>query len=224
MSSLASAHARMLKLLVVDDEPDICSLISDALVDEGHEVTCAADGSQALELACATPFDVVVADMRLPGLDGLALFRRLREESPATDMILITGNAAVADAVAVLKEGAFDYLTKPIHLEELVIQLNRIASFRALRRDIVEARAELKRASVLDQLIGHSPEMLVGREADRDRRQLRRRGAHSGRERDGEGAGGARPSRGERTTGQALRGRQLRRLSRHAHRGRAVRA
>ena len=150
----------MLKLLVVDDEPDICSLISDALVDEGHEVTCAADGSLALELACATPFDVVVADMRLPGLDGLALFRRLREESPATDMILITGNAAVADAVAVLKEGAFDYLTKPIRLDELVIQLNRIASFRALRRDVVEARAELKRAPVLDQLIGHSPEML----------------------------------------------------------------
>ena len=139
---------------------DICSLISDALIDEGHEVTCAADGSLALELACATPFDVVVADMRLPGLDGLALFRRLREESPDTDMILITGNAAVADAVAVLKEGAFDYLTKPIRLDELVIQLNRIASFRALRRDIVEARAELKRAPVLDQLIGHSPEML----------------------------------------------------------------
>jgi DNA-binding NtrC family response regulator len=160
MSSLASAHARMLKLLVVDDEPDICSLISDALIDEGHEVTCAADGAQALALACATPFDVVVADMRLPGLDGLALFRRLREESPATDMVLITGNAAVADAVAVLKEGAFDYLTKPIHLDELVIQVNRIASFRALRRDIVEARAELKRTPVLDQLIGHSPEML----------------------------------------------------------------
>ncbi len=150
----------MLKLLVVDDEPDICSLISDALVDEGHEVTCAADGSLALELACATPFDVVVADMRLPGLDGLALFRRLREESPGTDMILITGNAAVADAVAVLKEGAFDYLTKPIRIDELAIQLNRIASFRALRRDVVEARAELKRAPVLDQLIGHSPEML----------------------------------------------------------------
>ena len=150
----------MLKLLVVDDEPDICSLISDALVDEGHEVTCAADGALALELASATPFDVVVADMRLPGLDGLALFRRLREESPTTDMILITGNAAVADAVAVLKEGAFDYLTKPIRLDELVIQLNRIASFRALSRDVVEARAELKRAPVLDQLIGHSPEML----------------------------------------------------------------
>ena len=85
--------------------------------------------------------------MRLPRLDGLALFRRLREASPATDMILITGNAAVADAVAVLKEGAFDYLAKPIQLDELVVQLHRIASFRALRRDVVEARAELNRGT-----------------------------------------------------------------------------
>ena len=151
----------MLKILVVDDEPDICALISDALVDEGHEVSCAADGAAALSLASATPFDVVVADMRLPKLDGLALFRRLREESPATDMILMTGNAAVSDAVAVLKEGAFDYLAKPIRIEELVVQLHRIASFRALRRDVVEARAELTRGTpVLEQLIGHSPEML----------------------------------------------------------------
>ncbi|HEX3902146.1 MAG TPA: sigma-54 dependent transcriptional regulator [Polyangia bacterium] len=152
----------MLKILVVDDEPDICALISDALVDEGHEVSCAADGAAALSLASATPFDVVVADMRLPKLDGLALFRRLREASPATDMILMTGNAAVADAVAVLKEGAFDYLAKPIRLEELVVQLTRIASFRALRRDVVEARAELTRGTpVLEQLIGHSPQMLA---------------------------------------------------------------
>ena len=100
--------------------------------------------------------------MRLPKLDGLALFRRLREESPTTDMILITGDAAVSDAVAVLKEGAFDYLAKPLQLDELVIQLTRIASYRALRRDVVEARAELTRGTpVLEQLIGHSPEMLA---------------------------------------------------------------
>ncbi len=151
----------MLTILVVDDEPDICSLISDALADEGHQVACAADGAEALSMASATSFDVVVADMRLPKLDGLALFRRLRETSPSTDMILMTGNAAVSDAVAVLKEGAFDYLGKPIQLDELNVQLSRIASFRALRREIVTVRAELTRdAPILEQLIGRSPEML----------------------------------------------------------------
>jgi two-component system, NtrC family, response regulator AtoC len=151
----------MLTILVVDDEPDICSLISDALADEGHQVACAADGAEALSMASATSFDVVVADMRLPKLDGLALFRRLRETSPSTDMILMTGNAAISDAVAVLKEGAFDYLAKPIQLDELNVQLSRIASFRALRREIVTVRAELTRdAPILEQLIGRSPEML----------------------------------------------------------------
>ena len=151
----------MLTILVVDDEPDICSVISDALADEGHQVACAADGAEALSMASATSFDVVVADMRLPKLDGLALFRRLRETSPSTDMILMTGNAAVSDAVAVLKEGAFDYLGKPIQLDELNVQLSRIASFRALRREIVTVRAELTRdAPILEQLIGRSPEML----------------------------------------------------------------
>jgi two-component system response regulator AtoC len=151
----------MLKILVVDDEPDVCALISDALLEEGHEVNCAIDGAAALSVASATSFDVVVADMRLPKLDGLALFRRLREESPTTDVILMTGKTTVSDAVAVLKEGAFDYLAKPIQLDELVVQLTRIASFRALRRDVVEARAQLTRSTpVLEQLIGHSPEML----------------------------------------------------------------
>src|SRR5580704_2918640 len=153
--------SRMLKILVVDDEPDICSLISDALADEGHEITCAADGTQALSLACASTFDVVVADMRLPGLDGLTLFRQLREQSPGTDMILMTGNAAVADAVAVLKEGAFDYLTKPIQLEELGAQLARLATYRELHRDVTRTRAELADVqSSRERLIGRSPQMM----------------------------------------------------------------
>src|SRR4051812_33374369 len=109
----------MLKVLVVDDEPDLCALISDALVEEGYDVTCAKDGGEAKAAAAAATFDVVLADMRLPQVDGLTLFRWLRTASPTTDLIVMTGNAAVADAVAVLKEGAYDYLTKPIQLDEL---------------------------------------------------------------------------------------------------------
>ena len=106
----------MLKVLVVEDEPDLCSLIAETLVDEGHEVTSAHDGAEAMALISATTYDVVLADVRLPRVDGLTLFRRLRAEAPSTDMILMTGDAAVSDAVAALKEGAFDYLTKPIRM------------------------------------------------------------------------------------------------------------
>jgi DNA-binding NtrC family response regulator len=151
----------MMKVLVVEDEHDLCQTIAEALADEGYDVTCAKDGAEAMAAASAAPFDVVLADMRLPKLDGLTLFRRLREERPDTDVIVMTGNAAVADAVAVLKEGAFDYLTKPINLDELGVQLQRLAAFRSLRRDVAAIRTELRKpASSREQLVGHSPGML----------------------------------------------------------------
>jgi len=150
----------MLKVLVVEDEPDLCSLIAETLVDEGHEVTSAHDGAEAMALISATTYDVVLADVRLPRVDGLTLFRRLRAEAPSTDMILMTGDAAVSDAVAALKEGAFDYLTKPIRMDELSIQLARIATYRTLHREVEAARAELAEpAPAFGRLVGHSPEM-----------------------------------------------------------------
>jgi two-component system response regulator AtoC len=151
----------MLKVLVVEDEPDLSEMVAQALIDEGYDVACATDGAEALAAACAAPFDVVLADMRLPKLDGLTLFRRLRVERPDTDVIVMTGDAAVADAVAVLKEGAFDYLTKPINLDELGVQLQRLAAFRSLRREVAAVRSELRAPlSSREQLVGHSPGML----------------------------------------------------------------
>src|SRR4029079_15484963 len=125
----------MLKVLVVEDEPDLCALIVDALADDGHEVTPARDGAAAMTAASDATFDVVLADVRLPKVDGLTLFRWLQEHAPSTDAIVMTGDAAVADAVAVLKEGAFDYLTKPINPDELRVQLQRLATFRSLHRE-----------------------------------------------------------------------------------------
>jgi DNA-binding NtrC family response regulator len=151
----------MLKVLVVEDEQDLCSLIADALAEDGHQVTPARDGAVAISAASAATFDVVLADIRLPKMDGLTLFRWLQEHSPTTDAIVMTGDAAVADAVAVLKEGAFDYLTKPIDVEELRVQLKRLATFRALHREVAAIREELSQpASSREQLVGHSPGML----------------------------------------------------------------
>ena len=151
----------MLKVLVVEDEQDLCEMIAETLIDDGYDVTCAKDGAEAMTAAVAAPFDLVLADMRLPKVDGLTLFRRLREERPDTDVIVMTGNAAVADAVAVLKEGAFDYLTKPINLDELGVQLQRLATFRSLRSDVAAIRSELREPpSSREQLVGHSPGML----------------------------------------------------------------
>jgi len=151
----------MLNVLVVEDEQDLCALLAETLADEGYAVACAKDGAEGLAAAAATPFDVVLADLRLPKIDGLTLFRRLRVESPKTDVIVMTGDAAVKEAVALLKEGAFDYLTKPINFEELRVQLQRLMAFRSLRRDVAAVRTELRQPpSSRDRLVGHSPGML----------------------------------------------------------------
>ena len=101
------------------------------------------DGAEALELVTARAFDVMICDIRLPKLDGLTLFRQTRQESPDTTVILMTAFAAVQDAVAAVKEGAHDYLTKPFDIDEITLRVKRIAEHRALLRELEIARAEL---------------------------------------------------------------------------------
>jgi DNA-binding NtrC family response regulator len=149
----------MLKVLVVEDEPDLCELIATELTEEGHEVACAADGALALSMTAETLYDVVLADVRLPKLDGLTLLRRIRECAPTTDTIVMTGHANIAAAVAILKEGAFDYLTKPVRIDELGIQMSRLETFRRLHRDLRDVRAKLAETTAADRLVGHSPEI-----------------------------------------------------------------
>ena len=149
----------MLKVLVVEDEPDLCELIATELTEEGHDVACAADGALALSMTAETLYDVVLADVRLPKLDGLTLLRRIPKCAPTTDTIVMTGHANIAAAVAILKEGAFDYLTKPVRIDELGIQMSRLETFRRLHRDLRDARAKLAETTAADKLVGHSPEI-----------------------------------------------------------------
>src|SRR5438874_1340974 len=122
----------MLDILLVDDEPDFRTVVGEALRDAGHRVSLAANGAEGLSLISSNVFDVMICDIRLPKVDGLTLFRRVRQESPGTDVILITAHAAVSDAVAALKEGPYDYITKPFDVDEIILQMERIA---AQRRD-----------------------------------------------------------------------------------------
>jgi DNA-binding NtrC family response regulator len=96
----------------------------------------------------------------MPKMDGLTLFRRVRAEAPDTEVILITASGVVADAVAAVKEGAYDYLTKPFDQEELAMQIARIAERRALRRELATARAQLAGRGALTGLVGRSPAVL----------------------------------------------------------------
>jgi len=147
----------MLDILLVDDEPDLREVLEDQLREAGHRVETAVDGQEAMDQLQRRVFDVLICDVRLPKIDGLTLFRRVRREAPSTDVILMTAFADVAQAVSALKEGAFDYLTKPFDVDELLLQAHRIDETRTLRRDLEKARNDLSGRESQNTLIGESP-------------------------------------------------------------------
>ena len=109
----------MAHVLIVDDELNIRRVLAAMLKRDGYEVTAAADGEQALAVMARTPVEVVVTDLVMPKLDGLSLLRRVAADYPDVPVIVITAHGTVDSAVAALKAGAFDYITKPFEQEEL---------------------------------------------------------------------------------------------------------
>ena len=139
----ARADVATPEILLIDDEPTIRLSLGTALTDAGYAVTLASDGHEGLDHARSRRFDTVVTDVRLPGIDGMTLFRRLRAECPGLDVILITAHGEVSDAVDAVKAGAADYLLKPFAPEELILRLERLAAHRTLRAQLDAARVAL---------------------------------------------------------------------------------
>jgi DNA-binding NtrC family response regulator len=149
----------MLDILVVDDEPGIRMGLAYPLGDAGHHVTEAVDGAAALKLIAEQVFDVVICDVRLPKVDGLTLLRRLHEESPSTTVVLMTAYARVSDAIAALRAGAYDYVTKPFDDDEFPLSVvNRIEEQRRLLRGLEQAREQLGEQG--SAIVGRSPPMV----------------------------------------------------------------
>ena len=147
----------MLEILLIDDEPELRELLDEQLSEAGHNVRTAADGAAGAEHLDRQVFDVVICDVRLPRIDGLTLFRRIRKETPLTDVILMTAYSDVGQAVSALKEGAYDYLTKPFDIDELLLQVRRIDETRGLRRELENVRGELSERGTQTALVGESP-------------------------------------------------------------------
>jgi DNA-binding NtrC family response regulator len=145
-----------LEVLLIDDEPELRATLAEALGEAGHRVTQAGTGGAGLAALGAKPIDVVISDVRLPDIDGLTLLRRVCEVQPAPEFILMTAYAEVADAVSALKVGAYDYLTKPFAVEELVLRLERIDAHRAVRHELERAREALSGGDSSATIIGRS--------------------------------------------------------------------
>lgn len=132
-----------LNILLVDDEQDVRQSLSHFLTKLGHRIVAAADAEQALGHFQGQAFDVVVSDIRMPGMDGLELLQRLRQsEGGAVEVILVTGHGDMDNAVKALKLGAFDYLQKPIDVRELALGLDRIQEYKTLRNNYSQLKQE----------------------------------------------------------------------------------
>jgi len=146
------------RVLVVDDEPSRKGL-RELLARWGYLVDEAADGQAALEKARTFLPSVVVSDLVMPGLDGLGLLRALQDELPFASVIILTGHGTVETAVAALKEGAYDYLTKPLDVPRLRILIQKALDKAQTTREVTLLRRTLKEVWGYGQLVGASPAM-----------------------------------------------------------------
>jgi DNA-binding NtrC family response regulator len=150
----------MIKTLVIDDEIGVLKSLEMLLSKEGYGVTTATSGSTGLSLAIGGGFDIVFTDLRLPDMSGLDIISQVREKSPATQIILITGFATIETAVEAIKLGAYDYLTKPLSIDKVRIKVKRALEKTALTVEIAHLRQELSQCFGFESLVGKSQKML----------------------------------------------------------------
>lgn len=152
-------------ILVVEDEPRMSALIEQTLLEEGHQVVVANDGRDGLEIARATEFDVIVLDVMVPSMNGVAVTRALRQERNQTPVLMLTGRDAPADIVNGLDAGADDYLTKPFAINVFLARIRAVSRRGAIPRSPLLALADLVADPATREVIrGGRPISLTPRE------------------------------------------------------------
>lgn len=164
--------SKPIKLLIVDDEEAYRNLLGERFDMIGCTVKTAATGEEALEKMKAESFDVAILDIRMPGMDGIELFKKSREYQPLTETVFLTGQATIDAAIEAMKLGAYDFLTKPCQLSELQAVVEK-AHEKKLLAEKVNRQHELQLRAGIVNLVGESPSMqqvkeLIGKVAPTD--------------------------------------------------------
>ena len=146
-------------VLIIDDEPLMRLSMEDALRAVGCEVRAAATGAEGLAMLEKGASDIVVTDLRLPGADGLTLLQAAKQRSPKTEVIVITAHGSVETAVGAMKAGAYDYITKPFSMDELLLIIERIGKMQALREENAQLRDELESKFTFQGILGRNERM-----------------------------------------------------------------
>jgi two-component system NtrC family response regulator len=145
-----------MRILFADDEPALQELMRIELPRLGHEATVCPDGRTALAALDRTAYDCVIVDLDMPGVGGLEVIARVRETSPDTETVIITGKSSVESAVTAVRQGVFDYLTKPCKLVDIQAVLERVRKKRELTTRLRALERRVRRAEGATQLVGGS--------------------------------------------------------------------
>ncbi|HDL78034.1 MAG TPA: sigma-54-dependent Fis family transcriptional regulator, partial [Bacteroidetes bacterium] len=145
------------KILIVDDEFAARDSLTKWFQLDGYKVDAAEDAYKALELLEKKPFDIVLLDIKMPGMDGLELQERIREIDPDIIVIIITAFASVETAIRAIKAGAYDYVTKPFDPDDLEHIIENAVDQRKLAKENIRLRAQIQQLNNFDEIIGESP-------------------------------------------------------------------
>jgi two-component system response regulator PilR (NtrC family) len=147
------------KILVVDDEQSLRDVLSIMLKRAGYAVTTAMDGEEAVELLSREIFDLVITDLRMPKIDGMEVLKAVKSASPETVVLIITAFATADSAVEAMKQGAYDYLTKPFQVDEVQLIIRNALEKRRLTTENMLLKREMASQSSFAQLVGQSEAM-----------------------------------------------------------------
>ena len=138
----------MAKILLVEDDKTTISILDTLLTAEGYDVITSENGEQAKALIAENEFDLMISDIRMAPVDGMQLLQAIHEEEPDVAVIMLTAYGSVETAIDALKLGAFDYVTKPFKVDELLITVQRALEYRRARSENIDLRAQLEAALV----------------------------------------------------------------------------
>jgi len=146
------------RILIADDEPITLEFVVDRLQQEGYEVEVVTCGEEAIEASKTTNFKVVLTDLSMPGIGGMGVLEHFTANFPETLVIVLTGHSSVETAVEAMKRGAYDYLSKPANMDEILLTLKRAVELKDLKEENVLLRSQIQEKR-MDRLIGQSAPM-----------------------------------------------------------------
>jgi DNA-binding NtrC family response regulator len=147
------------KILIVDDDPRMRKSLANLLHREGYVITEAPGGKEAADHLGSDVFDLVIADLKMEPLSGLDLLRLVKQMSPDVEVILITAFGTIEVAVEAMRQGAFDFITKPFQVEEILLRVRNALEKHRLKEEVNQLRTEVKSAFGFEGIVGVSEEM-----------------------------------------------------------------